>query len=851
MIALALRSLGQRKLRTALTAIAVLLGVAMIAGTYVQTDRIRSAFTDITQTSNRGTDVVVAPRKAFTSNVGQATQGLDERMLSRVRAVPGVRLAEGQLTDTGSLVIGGEAVSSGFAPSIVSSASREPFDAFRYVKGGPPRRAGEVAVDRQQAEDQGLRVGQFVGLSTRSGVQNVKISGVGEWGGGTSIGGATLVVARLADVQRWFQRPGDLTRIAIAADPGIADARLAAAVRAALPRTVTVKTGAADAAEQADAANDAIGSVLTPALLALSGAALLVGAFIIFNTFSITVAQRSREFALLRSLGATRAQILLVVAAEALVIGVTASVLGLLAGLGIAAVLGALFDAALDMPSSGLVLAGRTIALAFGIGIGITLLAAVAPALRATRVPPVAALTADPLTGTTRRSRSPYIAAGVSLLGLLGLVQGLFGGGPAGSRLGALAGGAVLLFVGVALVARYIVRPLASAIGQPLALAFDEPGRLARENAMRNPGRTATTSAALMVGLGLVVFVAVFAAGLKTTITGSLDELVRADIAVTAQGFQPLPPNAQEAVRSVPGVDAAMGQYVDQIEVDGTHSNQLVDTLNGVEARLLRLAYRPKWLHGGNDALLSQVRGDSVVIEEQFAKTHHVRIGRRFRILTPSGGKATLTAIGEYRDPQILQGIIVDLPTYQRVSALHDPLAFFVTTARGADRAHVQAEIAAALRRFPTAEVRSNRQYRALINQQVNQIVYLLYALLAMSLLISLFGIANSLFLAVHERTREFGLLRAVGATQRQVRRVVRYESVITAIIGALLGTGIGVLFAALATAALSDLGLGFALPVGQLVLFLVLAVVVGVVGAAVPARRAARIDVLDAMRHE
>ena len=299
-------------------------------------------------------------------------------MLARVRAVPGVRLAEGQLTDTGSLVIGGEAVSSGFAPSIVSSASREPFDAFRYVKGGPPRRAGEVVVDRQQAEDQGLRVGQLVGLSTRSGVQDVEISGIGEWGGGTSIGGATLVVPRLADVQRWFQRPGDLTRIAIAAEPGVAPARLAAAVRAALPRTVTVKTGAADAAEQADAANDAIGSFLTPALLALSGAALLVGAFIIFNTFSITVAQRSREFALLRSLGATRAQILLAVAAEALVIGVAASVLGLFAGLGIAAALGALFDAALDMPSSGLVLAGRTIALALGIGIGVTLLAAVA-----------------------------------------------------------------------------------------------------------------------------------------------------------------------------------------------------------------------------------------------------------------------------------------------------------------------------------------------------------------------------------------------------------------------------------------------------------------------------------------
>jgi putative ABC transport system permease protein len=354
-----------------------------------------------------------------------------------------------------------------------------------------------------------------------------------------------------------------------------------------------------------------------------------------------------------------------------------------------------------------------------------------------------------------------------------------------------------------------------------------------------------------MVGLGLVVFVAVFAAGLKTTITGSLQELVRADIAVTAKGFQPLPPNAQEAVRSVAGVDAAMGQYVDQIEVDGKHSNLVTDTLNGLEARLLHYAYGPRWLHGGTDAVLEQVRGDTALVEEQFAEAHHVRIGQRFRILTPTGGRATLTAIGEYRDPQILSGIVVDLPTYQRVSARNDAQALFVTTEPGADRAHVQSQIAAALRRFPTAEVRSNEQYRDLINQQVNQIVYLLYALLAMSLVISLFGIANSLFLAVHERTREFGLLRAVGATQRQVRRIVRYESVITAVIGALLGTVVGIVFAALATAALSDLGLELALPAGQLCLFLVLAVIVGVIGAAVPARRAAHTDVLDAMRLE
>jgi putative ABC transport system permease protein len=521
------------------------------------------------------------------------------------------------------------------------------------------------------------------------------------------------------------------------------------------------------------------------------------------------------------------------VVVEALAIGAAASVLGLLAGLGIATALGALFDAALDLPSGDLVLATRTVALALGVGIGVTLLAAVVPALRATRVPPVAALRTDALTAPERgRRRAPAIAAGVSLLGLVSLLQGLFGAGPAASRLGALAGGAVLLFVGVALVARSVVRPFAGAIGRPIARAFDEPGRLARENAMRDPARMASTAAALMVGLGLVVFVAVFAAGLKTSITGSLDQLIRADVVITATGFQPLPPNAQEAVRSVPEVYAAVGQYLDRIQVDGKPVNQMTDEVNGVEARILQAVYRPEWVGGGTDALIGRLRGDRALVEEQFAKTHGIAVGDRFDIQTPSGGRATLKAIGEYRDPQILSGILVDLPLFERVSALHDPFAFMVATAPGSDRAQVQQQITAALNRFQTAEVRSDVQYRDLINEQVNQIVYLLYALLAMSLVISLFGIANSLFLAVHERTREFGLLRAVGATRRQVRRIVRYESVITAVIGALLGTAIGVIFAALTTAALGDLGLAFALPLGQLALFLVLAVAVGVIGA-------------------
>jgi len=853
MTALAVRGMAERKLRTALTAIAVLLGVAMIAGAYVQTDRIRTAFEDIERTANEGTDVVISPEESFRNDLAAAAPDtFDATLLERVRDVSGVRQAVGQLQEQGSLVVGGKAVDSGFAPALVISSVGEPFNPMRLTDGRLPERPGEVTIDRQLAEDEDVKIGRRVGLSTRTGVQPVVVSGIAEYGDATSIGGATLVIPLLSDVQRWFDSRRRVSSILVEAQPGVEPIALAARLQETVPRGLQVETGEQRAAAAADETADSIGGFLTPALLALSGAALLVGAFIIFNTFSITVAQRTREFALLRALGTTRRQLLIAVAAEALIVGIVASLLGLVLGLGFAALLGTLFDAAgFGIPSGGLALAPRTVVVALVVGVVVTLLAALAPALRATRVAPVAALQ-EGAGAPPRRSRSaPWTAAGVSLLGLLLLLQGLFGGGPAVSRLGVLAGGAVLLFVGVALVARYVVRPLAGAIGWPLQRAFHEPGRLARENAMRNPARTATTSAALMVGLGLVVFVAVFAAGLKSSISGSLDDLIRADAIVTAKGFQPLPQGAQAALMDVPGVRAAVPQYFDRIEVDGRKVNAITDVLDGVDASRLLSVYRPEWVGSGSDELVGRVRADAALVEEQFAKAHGIEVGERFRIETSAGRRATLTAIGEYRDPQILQGVIVDQATFLRLSSLRDPFGYFVAAAPGADGGEVVERVKAALRQFPTAETRSNADYRKLVDDQVNQMVYLLYALLAMSLVISLFGIANSLFLSIHERTREFGLLRSVGATQEQVRRVVRYESVITAVIGGLLGTVVGILFAGLATAALSDLGLGFTLPAGQLVLFLVLAVVVGIVGAAVPARRAARIQVLEAMHHE
>jgi putative ABC transport system permease protein len=409
----------------------------------------------------------------------------------------------------------------------------------------------------------------------------------------------------------------------------------------------------------------------------------------------------------------------------------------------------------------------------------------------------------------------------------------------------------VLVFVGIALTARHIVRPVAALAGWPIERAFHTPGRLARENAMRNPGRTATTSSALMVGLGLVVFVAVFAAGMKATVNDSFDRLLTSDLIVTNESFEPLPNQAGEAIAGVAGIRAVTPQFVDQIQVNGEQHNSTVDVLNGVEPAQLSPVYGFEWRHDASDELLADLTGPAALVEEQFAKTHGIELGEDFIIQTASGARVHLTAIGEYRDPMLMQGVVVDQLTFERASSIPDPFTYLIRISDRTDPAAVRRSVTGALADFPAAKVQTTQQYRDEIGAQLDQSVYMLYALLAMSVVISLFGIANSLFLSIHERTREFGLLRAVGATRAQVRRVVRYESVITALIGGLLGIAIGLLFGYLMTAALADLGLTFTVPLAQLAGFLILAMVVGVLAAVVPARRGARVDVLDALHQE
>jgi putative ABC transport system permease protein len=850
---LALRGLAARKLRTSLSAIAVVLGVAMIVGTYVLTDQITNAFEDITDQGVEGIDVVVTPDEAFTSTMFTEPPTLEEGLTRKIEAVDGVAAAEGQVSALGQMVVDGEPVDTFGAPPLVVGDASEEFDPSDTVSGRDPDRPGEAAVLAQNAADEGIGLGDEIGVVTRRGVRPVTVVGTFEFGeGGSALGGTTVVEVPTTQVQDWFDLEGEVSTISVIGEPGTDPKTLSADVGAVLPEGARAQTAQENADETADEINDQIGSFLTPALLAMAGAAVLVGAFIIFNTFSITVAQRMREFAMLRALGATRGQVLQVVAGEALLLAIVATAAGFAVGVGIAVGLGAVFDTiGVGIPRADVEVKTRTIVIGVVIGIAVTALAALVPAIRATRVAPVAAMSGAEDRPSRRGRRRRAVATALLLAAGLALTaQGLFGGGAATSKLSALGGGAVAIFIGVAMSARYYVRPLASAIGLPVERLWGTPGRLARENAMRNPGRTAITSAALMVGLALVVFVAVFTAGLKSSFGSQIDELVKADLFVTSDNFGPISQRAVRTVRETEGVDAAVDVLFEQLEVNGEKSNIVYDVVIGADPADLGDVYTFDWIEG-DDSLLAEMGTDDALIEEQFAKAHSIDVGESYSVLTPSGSEAELTALGIYRDPTILQGSIATPDTLASISSARDALMVLLSVGEDADLTAVQDEIEQRLEPFPSLTVESKAQFQETTTEQLDQIVYLLYALLAMSVVISLFGIANSLFLSIFERTHEIGILRAIGTTAGQVKRVIRYESVITAVIGGLLGIVVGICFSLLATAALSEFGLGVSVPLGQLVVFLAIAIVVGVIGAIAPARRAARIDVLEAIRDE
>jgi len=852
MTAVALKGLAGRKLRAVLTALAIVLGVAMISGTYVLTDTIDRAFKTVFTEAYASSDAVITGKEAFQTDAGQPPP-FSESVLAKVRGLPDVAVAVGGIADSAQLTKrNGDAISTQGAPSLAFGIDfTEPrFNALKLVSGSWPSGAGQVAIDAGAADENGYKVGDTIGVVAKGPAEKFTITGIAKYGSVDSIGSATIAAFTIPEAQRLFDKEGELDGIQVGGKQGVTPEQLVDQIQPVLPSGTEAKTGQQEAQDQTKDI-EGFTKFIRYFLLAFGGIALFVGAFVIFNTLSITVAQRVREFATLRTIGASRRQILGSVILEAFVIGLVASIIGLFLGLGLAKGLNSVLASfGLDLPQSGTVFATRTIVVSLLAGVLITLLAGIFPAIRATRVPPIAAVREG---ATLPRSRfaklAPWLAGITAILGLALLVYGSFVHGiGVGQRLGALGAGCLILFVGVGLISSYIVKPLARIIGWPARRFGGAPGRLAQENSVRNPSRTASTAAALMIGLALITFVAVLASGLRDSVGQAISDQVSADyVVVSDDGFTPFEPAVDAAVAKVPGAEA-VGIRGDRGKSFGKQEN-----VTGVDPETIASVYVFDWRAGGSNAVLGDLGKDGAVVEKAFADDHKLAVGKTFTVLAPSGKEVELTVKGIYEAPpffKMLGEVTMPVQTFDSIFASPKNLYTFINTEGGTSPAAEQ-ELQQAITGFPSVKLDTQAGFTKSQQASINPFLNLLYVLLALSVIVSLFGIVNTLVLSVFERTRELGMLRAVGMTRRQVRGMIRQESVITAMIGAVLGMVLGIFLAGLVTGALSSEGVVFSVPIGSLVVFLVIGVLAGMLAAIFPARRAARLNVLEALQYE
>ena len=850
MTKVALRGIGARKLRAFTTWLAIFLGVALVAGTYVLTDTINASFSDIFSESLKGTDVAITARQDIQSDdVGPPA--FPARLLDRVRKVDGVEAAAGSVFAVGRFLDAkGDPIGHSFAPNFISSLLPERFETLDYVEGRKPRSPSEASIDTQTADTGDLKLGSKLRLAGAHEAKAYEVVGLTKLGD-TSFGGAGIAQVLLPEAQRITDRVGQFDQISVAAADGVTPEQLRDRIAKVMPQQVQVETGEQAAQRQtADIADNL--SFLRIALLVFAGVSLFVGSFQIFNTFSITVAQRTREFGMLRTLGASRPQILSSVGLEALTLGLLGAAAGLAGGIGFAYGINELFKGfGIDLPNTGTVVATRTVIVSLIVGVLVTLAAAIVPALRATRVTPMAALREAELQDQRARGRAvTVVALAVGTIGLAMMLVGLFGGiEDSGSAAGLLGGGAALILFGVSLFSPRLVRPLASLTGRPLELLRGLTGRLARENAMRKPGRTATTAAALMIGLALVAFVTIFAAGLKSSVSKTIDESFRGEIVLqNSDGFSPIPRDAVDAARHVDGVStvSAITYATGELPKGGGNIQ-----LAAVDPRTLGDVLALEFQAGGASAFAVLGPRDTI-LDKNFARDRHLGVGDTLRVSTPTERTASFRVLGTVKGELDLLGkAIIDESATSRFGRLQPNFALARLTPDASPK-DVQKAVEDALKdRYPTVEVQNQSQLKDQQEEQVNQLLALIYALLSLAVVVSVFGIVNTLALSIHERTRELGMLRAVGMSRRQVRTMVRYEAVITALIGAILGTVLGCVFAALVSRPLADEGFTLSYPVGTLVVLLVLAALAGVVAAVGPARRASRLDVLRALAYE
>ena len=849
MLRLTLRNLAANKGRFAMTTLAVVLGVGFVVASFVLSDGLRSSFGDLADEITDGTDLAVRADTTFGED-----QPIAESVVDEVAATEGVRVAAPYIESTENAMLpvlpDGSTISTSGPPQITFSWIDDPdVGSFSLVAGEAPDEPGEFTIDVDAAADHGFVIGQTYDMVTPVGVEEgMELVGTTSFGEDNDTVGATLLHVSLDEAQRLFDRTGAVDQVLVAVDetstPEQVAARLSASLALDDPATgLEVVDQATVNAEQSAEFDEGI-TIIGNVLLGFAIVSLFVSIFIIYNTFAIVLGQRIREMALLRALGADSVQLRRSVIGEAILVGLVASTIGLAAGAGIAAGLTALFEAiGASLPDSPTILALRTVVLAYGLGVGVTALSAVAPARAAARTAPVAAMRSGD-SGTDDDSRRRILVGGFALVagvaaGAFALTGGVSGTLPLVLVLGAAA---VLVFTGVTLASPVVARPVVRVLGAPIAGLRGTSGRLARANAMRNPRRTATTGAALMIGLSLVTTGYVVGESVKAQLGSLLESTVQADYVVVVDDDSGLPSTVVEEMDATGAFSAITDFRYDDVRLaDGGITELAAADLSALD-ELFTLD-----LESG--ALPAEGATDVMIVHRDVASDRGLAVGDEVTIEFATGTTTSVEVVAIHdntvlEDPLVPFAVFadagVDGTTYWLAASLDDAVT-------AADAAPL---IAGVEERYPQLSVDTAAEFREQFEATIDSALMVVNVLLALAVIIALIGIANTLALSVHERTREIGLLRAVGMTRSETRRMVRWEAVLVALFGASLGVTLGLVFGWGVVGALPEDSFGgtLAIPVAPIVQLVVIAVVATLVAAWLPARRAGRLDVLDAI---
>ncbi|MET7595992.1 ABC transporter permease [Streptomyces sp. NPDC005481] len=855
MLKATLRSFLAHKGRLLLSALAVILSVAFVAGSLIFSDTVTRTFDRLFASTSA--DVTVSPRDDLTSQIPSgATATVPASLADRVAGIDGVATTHGDVSVENITVVDSENESVGpttGAPTIATDWFVTDRSPVKLTSGHAPEGAGQALLDADTAKNKHVRIGDTLTVLARPGSFKVRVVGIATFT--TTNPGAALVYLDAPTARsKLLGRAGVVTSIAVTAEPGVSDDALKRRIAAELG---TDKYELQTAGEEAESAAEELGGfldVIKYVMLGFAGIAVLVGVFLIVNTFSMLIAQRTRELGLLRALGADRRQVRRSVLTEATLLGLVGSTLGLAAGIGLAAGLIELMGAfGMNLKSTEMVIGWATPVSAYVVGVGVTFLAAYLPARRAAHVSPMAALADAEIAGVGRPLRTRAIVGGVVGVAGAAALVGCVTATDTSSAASLLGLGVVLTLVATVIAGPLLVRPVIRVLGGAFPALFGSVGRMSQRNALRNPRRTGATAAALMVGLALVGGMSVASASMSKSFDQQIDKTLGADFVVQNSNFLPFPQEITDKVRATDGAGLVVRQRFTPVAVRLPDGKRVETTAAAYEPRLDEVAHIT-YARGDTAAALAD---GHIGMDAEFAEDHGVRVGGTVPVEFPGGRTtelevAALTAQESAEGFGVQGGLYFGFGTIEKYVPDGQDSALYVNARAGTDADGLRAGLERTLDPYPQVQVRDLADYKKLIHDQIAVLLYLVYALLGLAIVIAVLGVVNTLALSVVERTREIGLLRAIGLARRQLRRMIRLESVVIAVFGAVLGLALGLVWGLCVQQVLALQGMtALAIPWSTIVAVVVGSAVVGIVAALLPALRASRMNVLAAIAHE